>query len=64
MNNEYYFILLYLVQIISLYNAISMGWTVKKIGVNKYELSTKNKEIGNIELSQFMINIVSIGEFI
>jgi len=56
--NGYYFILLYLVQVISLYNAMSMGWEIKKIGVNKYELTTKNKEIGNIRLRDFLCSIL------
>ena len=56
--NEYYFILLYLVQIISLNNVMSMGWDVKRIGVNTYELTTKNKEIGNIKLRDFLCSII------
>ena len=34
-------LLLYLIQIISIYNAILMGWNVKKLGKNTYELTKK-----------------------
>lgn len=34
-------LLLYLIQIISIYNAILMGWNVKKLSKNTYELTKK-----------------------
>lgn len=56
--NEYYFIFLYLVQVISLYNVMAMGWNIKKIGVNTYELTTTDKNIGNIKLRDFLCSII------
>ena len=34
-------LLLYILQVITIYNAIILGWSVKKIGCRKYELSKK-----------------------
>lgn len=59
MNTEYYNILLYILQIISIYNAIAMGWDVRKIGLNKYELTKKNIREHNIELDKLVDQLVS-----
>lgn len=56
-------IMLYLVQIISIYNAIILGWQVKKIGLNTYELSRQisdNVCDYNYDLNNFVNNIVTI----
>lgn len=59
MNNENYNILLYVLQIISIYNAIIMGWDVKKIGLNKYELTKKNIRGENIGLIELISKLVT-----
>jgi len=59
MNNEYYNIMLYLIQIISIYNALMMGYNVKKIGTNKYELTIKRTDVADIKLDEVINNIVS-----
>ena len=59
MNNEYYNIMLYLIQIISIYNALMMGYNVKKIGINKYELTIKRTDDADIKLDEVINNIVS-----
>lgn len=59
MNTEYCNVLLYILQIISIYNAMIMGWDVKKIGFNKYELTKKNIRDQNIKLDNFINQIVS-----
>lgn len=46
-------LLLYLIQIISIYNAILMGWNVKKLGKNTYEL-TKKIDISDKNLTNFI----------
>lgn len=53
------FLIIYIMQIISVYNAILLGWKVKKIGNNKYELSIKNVEAENINLLDFINKLVS-----
>lgn len=47
-------ILVYLIQIVSIYNAIQMGWNVKKISGNTYELTKKNINSSNDNLSNFI----------
>ena len=61
MNSESYNIILYIVQIISIYNAVMMGWSVRKIGVKKYELTKKtirNENIILVDLVGKLINMV------
>ena len=43
-------ILIYILQIVTLYNAISLGWRIKKINCKTYELT---KQINNIETFNF-----------
>jgi len=45
MNKKYHILLLYLIQVISIYNAIRLGYEVKKISNNTYEFTIKNKTI-------------------
>lgn len=54
-----YIIVLYVLQIMSIYNAIIMGWNVKKIGSNKYELTKKYITGQNIELTDLVNKLVS-----
>jgi hypothetical protein len=58
MNSEYYNVLLCIIQIISIYNALIMGWNVKKIGINTYELTIKKNNIVNMKLEDLINNIV------
>nr|QBK88892.1 MAG: hypothetical protein LCMiAC01_05740 [Mimivirus LCMiAC01] len=57
-------LIIYILQIITLYNAVIKGWKIKKIGSHKYILS---KHIENIEhfkehfeLKSFINNIVKL----
>lgn len=52
-------VLLYLIQIISIYNAILMGWNVKKLGKNTYEL-TKKIDIQSNNLTTFVNTITQM----
>lgn len=59
MNDGYCNVLLYILQIVSIYNAIVMGWTVKKINSNTYELTKKNIRDQDIDLNTFINQIIS-----
>jgi len=50
-------LILYVLQIISIYNAILTGWKVKKIGYNTYEFT---KKINDYPLNDFINNIVTL----
>jgi hypothetical protein len=60
MTNLEHNIILYILQIVSIYNALTMGWKVKKIGINKYEFSRKNIIVNDFNLNEFINNIISI----
>jgi len=60
MNTEYKYILLFVVQIITIYNALMLGCTVKKIGNNKYELTIKNDNLIKMNLNDFIHQIVLV----
>ena len=47
MNNQTNIFMLLLIQIITIHNAISLGWNVRKIGINRYELTIKKSRIDN-----------------
>jgi ABC-type uncharacterized transport system permease subunit len=53
----------YLLQIIAVYNAIMLGWQVKKIGQQKYELSKNITELQDFDFKYFMKNIISTQPF-
>ena len=36
-------LMLEMIQIISIYNAVARGWTVKRLGQNSYELTIKKQ---------------------
>lgn len=58
-NNIFLFTLL---QIVSIYNAIILGWNVKKIGANTYELTIKKTTCDTWrinDLSEIINDIVS-----
>lgn len=49
------------IQVIALYNIMIMGWSVKKIGHNKYELSkTIDYDDRNFNINKFLETIVQI----
>lgn len=52
-------LLLYLIQIISIYNAILLGWNVKKLGKNTYELTKKIDVLDN-NLTKFVDAITNL----
>lgn len=56
MENKHKYIIR-LLQIITIYNAISIGFTVKQIDINKYELTTTDKNAKYIDL-MYLINII------
>ena len=47
-------IIIYIVQITALYNAMKMGWTVKKLGKNRYEMSKKMDDPEKFCLHNFL----------
>ncbi len=51
-------LLIYILQIVAIYNAIMDGWKVKKIGIRKYELSKKINNSEDIELNYFLKKLV------
>lgn len=52
----------YILQIIIVQNALMLGWKVKKINFNKYEL-TKNVMIADdFNMNTFMDNLIKINE--
>ena len=53
-------ILLYIIQIISIYNAIKLGWNIKKIGKNKYELTRPRESMEDFCLETFIRSITNI----
>ena len=59
-HNNYKVLLTHILQIITVFNAIVMGWNVKKIGNNKYLFSKKISEIkeSDYNLSHFSDNII------
>ena len=47
MNNQTNIFMFLLIQIISIHNAVSLVWNVRKIGKNSYELSIKKNDTRN-----------------
>lgn len=54
-----FFITFYVLQIITIYNVVKLGWDVKKIGENTFELSKKNNNI-HFDLENFIDEITTI----
>lgn len=53
-------IILYILQITMIYNAISLGWNIKKISNKKYELTKTFTETDNIDLDKFVDTLLMI----
>ena len=51
-------LLLYILQVVTIYNAIILGWEVKKIGTRTYKLSKKIKDLSQFELTTFLKEIL------
>lgn len=59
MNKEYSITLICLIQIVSIYNALLLGWKVKKIGIKTYEFSKKMEDPLNFDFNNFINQVVS-----
>jgi len=57
MNKEY---LLRIIQFVTLYNAIILGWDIKQIGDNQFELSKKIRNYNDFDFSNFLETIIPI----
>jgi len=56
-------LLIYIIQIVTLYNASVRGWKIKKIGMRKYMLSkhiNKFNKLNNFQLDKFIYEIVDL----
>lgn len=60
--NAEYILLLRIIQIMTIYNIITLGWKVEKIGKNKYVLSKKIESLGSeqFDLDKFLNNVASL----
>jgi hypothetical protein len=58
-SSQEYNTLLCILQIVSIYNAIILGWKVKKIGKNTFEFSKKLEKETNFNFDQFIDDIVT-----
>jgi hypothetical protein len=47
-------------QVITIYNAMKLGWDVEKIDNRTYKLSKNISELSNFKLNDFINRIVSI----
>ena len=62
MNKQDRIVLFYAIQIISIYNALKLGFEIKKIDKNSYEIYHKTDPsiFDNIDLNKFVDNITQI----
>ena len=51
-------IILYILQLVALKNAVSLGWEVKQIKYNQYVFSKSLKDIQCLDLDNFLETIV------
>lgn len=51
---------MFVLQIMAIYNAIVLGWEVKKISQNSYELSKKVTEVSNLNLHDFIDSLLLV----
>jgi len=49
-------VIINLIQIVIIYNAIELGWNIKKIGYRKFQLSKKISELNNLSLKYILSN--------
>jgi hypothetical protein len=59
MDQQYKIVLLYIIQIVSIYNAILLGWSVKKIGLKTYKLSKKINDQNSFDIKNIVNEIIS-----
>jgi hypothetical protein len=62
--NIHRIIILYILQVTTLYNAMILGWKVRKIGNNKYELSKKMENQTDFDLKKFVDSISNSTYFV
>lgn len=48
-----------ILQIIMVYNALVLGWKVKKINTNTFELSRRIEDAQNFDMKNLLQNIIS-----
>ena len=55
-------LILYIIQVVSIYNAIKMGWIVKKIDHATYEIyhKTDPRAFDMIDLNDFIANVTGL----
>ena len=51
-------IILYILQLVALKNAVSLGWEVKQINCNKYVFSKNLRDIKCLDLDGFLDRII------
>ena len=59
-HNKSMAIYIYIIQIVTIYNAMMLGWQVKKIGQRKYELSKDIAELQDFDFEYFVDKITTI----
>jgi hypothetical protein len=58
-NNNYQYIVMYILQIMTICNAIKEGWKVKKIDNKTYEFKKNNFNYDEFNLEEFINKITS-----
>ena len=52
-------IILWILQVVTIYNAMILGWNIRKISDKRYELTKNINELTDFELKSFVKKIVS-----
>ena len=52
-------LLLYILKLVTLFNAVTLGWSVRKIDSKTYELSKARNNVNNFDLNSLLNKIVS-----
>jgi len=55
----YNYFLIVIFQVMTIYNAINLGWSVKKIGHKKYKLSKTFDNIDDFQINDFINKITN-----
>ena len=53
-------LIIYILQVVTLYNAMIQGWNIKKIGKRKYKLSKRIEHLSNFNFESFIYSIVKL----
>ncbi len=59
LDNYYHIFLIYMVQIVVLYNAAMLGWEINKIGEKRYLLTKDLKDLTDFEFNVFVQKITT-----